>query len=1206
MFKKISYILLGMTLMVGGTVLAAPYFTYQRTLLPETNNAFDLGTTMSVWRDLFVTQICLSGDCKSAWPTGGSGGAFSWTVNSWGNSTSTTLGFLNGFLSTASSTISSSLRLPSLTQGFLYTGSTGLVQPIASSSIKLSWFDNDSGFITSSASTTLLSDFNTWTGRNNFTYASTTQLDVTGTATSTFAGSINMTGIGSHLTTHGIRSDASDGIHFHANNWTDVANFGAGNTANVIFYGGVNIDGTTRLATGLTGLLKASSGTVSTASNGTDYTLISASACSAGSHVSEITAAGVITCSADTGSGGSGLASSTPWTFGSLVVAKDNTSVTTIATSTIKTSQLTNDAGFLTSYTSPYEIATTSDITASGYAYFTKTSGRTTLGSVSTSTIANFILPFKSYGASTSTTLGLLGGLFSTASSTFGSSLYLPSLTQGFVYTGTNGLVQTIASSSIALSWFNNDSGFLTAVTVDSPLSGSGTSGSHLTLDTSGSWTGSAGSVANALTAGTGLTSAGTYNGATTRTFSLDTANANSWSVLQTFNYSSSTAYSSFVTASSTQWIGGGLQACDATTGKLNWDSTTKQFKCDTDQTGGGGFTGAINSIVTTDGSGNLMATGTQLTVGNIIATTSATSIFSGNIVAAGDGVQYLGGPSSSNRFYVTAYGITDGNTTQSPGQFKWQSGTGGTNIQSGAFNMGSAIVFGWSGGDVNAVAKDTALSRLSAGRIAVGNGSGSDTSGGLSMAYSSTTYGSFTTASSTFGNIGTLTLSTTTAGCLNTGSTGIVYASTCASGLSSYDAWTPHWAAGFSATTSSIAVGTTTSYIASLTVASSTKPQLALSAGAGLAQWAFRNAGGNLYFSTTTVAGTATTSTSALTILGSNGNIGIGTTSPWGGLSIANSSISNYSSPLFFVSTSTIPTGQLFGIFATTTTLRLGAGTSNTLYPDVGTRIGVGLSSYLGYGGLLDQFTVNGRVNTQGWLSITCDTPGSVASTVIGNICNGWSYGETEPVSGSSLTTGVGSGYMFYRSSGMQTSGNGIGIYAGATGATNWITLATSTPVMEVTFRFGNTVGNSMSTTTNVMIGFTSVPQNSVDVTNAPANGCYLTASSTQQNWRAISRSASTETNVDTGIASTTLTSKGLAGFRKFRIEADSSHCAFYIQSTESSSLVKVANITTNIPTVVLSAGVQAGNRGVASSLTPVADMFRLRFWWRDTVPAL
>jgi hypothetical protein len=48
----------------------------------------------------------------------------------------------------------------------------------------------------------------------------------------------------------------------------------------------------------------------------------------------------------------------------------------------------------------------------------------------------------------------------------------------------------------------------------------------------------------------------------------------------------------------------------------------------------------------------------------------------------------------------------------------------------------------------------------------------------------------------------------------------------------------------------------------------SSTQPQLALSAGAGVAQWTMRNSSGNLYFSTTTVAGNATTTSAAFSIL--------------------------------------------------------------------------------------------------------------------------------------------------------------------------------------------------------------------------------------------------------------------------------------------------------------------------------------------------
>lgn len=42
---------------------------------------------------------------------------------------------------------------------------------------------------------------------------------------------------------HALRSDASDGVLIEAANGTDVGIFGAGNTANALFYGGVNING---------------------------------------------------------------------------------------------------------------------------------------------------------------------------------------------------------------------------------------------------------------------------------------------------------------------------------------------------------------------------------------------------------------------------------------------------------------------------------------------------------------------------------------------------------------------------------------------------------------------------------------------------------------------------------------------------------------------------------------------------------------------------------------------------------------------------------------------------------------------------------------------------------------------------------------------------------------------------------------------------
>src|SRR3990167_5433399 len=100
---------------------AAPTLRYDVSILPISNNIYELGTTTLKWfrswtsyastTQLSADSLCLNSDtCRTTWPTGGSG-TFSWTPTSWGVSTSTTLGFLNGFLSTASSTINSNLLI---------------------------------------------------------------------------------------------------------------------------------------------------------------------------------------------------------------------------------------------------------------------------------------------------------------------------------------------------------------------------------------------------------------------------------------------------------------------------------------------------------------------------------------------------------------------------------------------------------------------------------------------------------------------------------------------------------------------------------------------------------------------------------------------------------------------------------------------------------------------------------------------------------------------------------------------------------------------------------------------------------------------------------------------------------------------------------------------------------------------------------------
>ncbi|MDO8407991.1 MAG: hypothetical protein Q7S95_02010, partial [bacterium] len=100
-----------------------------------------------------------------------------------------------------------------------------------------------------------------------------------------------------------------------------------------------------------------------------------------------------------------------------------------------------------------------------------------------------------------------------------------------------------------------------------------------------------------------------------------------------------------------------------------------------------------------------------------------------------------------------------------------------------------------------------------------------------------------------------------------------------------------PKWSSGTWANSlvyddgTNVGIGTTTPTWL-VNPSSATASQLALSSGAGFSQWAFRNAGGLLYLATTTVAGTATSSMSALTI-NANGYLGIGSTTPTATLSV-------------------------------------------------------------------------------------------------------------------------------------------------------------------------------------------------------------------------------------------------------------------------------------------------------------------------------
>lgn len=457
------------------------------------------------------------------------------------------------FVKSASSTIAGPIdvlgnfRLPLLSQGFAGIGSNGIIYPFATSSILLSTLG---GAVTDSQ------------------VPNTITIDLASTATALAANGANCSSGNAPL---GV--NASGAVESCFDVWTEAENTSAAyisltnlsatypiaynNGTGAFTFNGLSTTTNSGLSQGFVyvgsgGLLQTAASSTALASK--QDVLVS------GTNIKTINGSSVLGSGDLTVTGsGSGLASSTPWTFGSLVVAKDNGSVTTIATSTIRTSELTNDAGFLTSYTSPYEIATSS-IAVPQVAYFTQTGGRTTLGSVATGTIT-----CSGTGVSCSTTgLSVLGGnLTITGSDTNASSTLLADTN---TWSGTNrfNFASTTYHSFTTASTTNLNIGGDSFI----DLTGTGLAVSSGVLNTSNipnaslanstiSGIALGSNLANLTATDSTLTFSGTYNGGTARTIGLNLGNANTWTVNQTFNYSSSTAYSSFNTSSSTLALSG-------------------------------------------------------------------------------------------------------------------------------------------------------------------------------------------------------------------------------------------------------------------------------------------------------------------------------------------------------------------------------------------------------------------------------------------------------------------------------------------------------------------------------------------------------------------------------------------------------------------------------------------------------------------------
>ena len=92
MIKKFLTLLTFGSLLYFGVAFAAPTIIYQRTILPEVDSTYELGTSTQAWLRANVDELCLTGDsCKTAWPSGvGSATSTEPLMASWFVATSTT------------------------------------------------------------------------------------------------------------------------------------------------------------------------------------------------------------------------------------------------------------------------------------------------------------------------------------------------------------------------------------------------------------------------------------------------------------------------------------------------------------------------------------------------------------------------------------------------------------------------------------------------------------------------------------------------------------------------------------------------------------------------------------------------------------------------------------------------------------------------------------------------------------------------------------------------------------------------------------------------------------------------------------------------------------------------------------------------------------------------------------------------------------
>lgn len=530
----------------------------------------------------------------------------------------------------------------------------------------------------------------------------------------------------------------------------------------------------------------------------------------------------------------------------------------------------------------------------------------------------SFAWPFDvstNYVSTSSKPVGFLNGLFSTASSTFSSNLYLSNLSQGLLFNGSFGLTKTVATTTLA------GTGLISV------------SNSPVVIGASGAVISCSTCVADSrsVSAGTGLNGGGDLSSDRTINLTVPVVVSSGGTNATSF------AGNSIITSNS---AGTGLIATTSqlTVGSLIATSTDKSF-----------FMGNVGISTTTPNWPLQIQSGTQPQL--VLTDPNAASGIKHVVFRSASGYVYID-KASDTTFATTSLGPkitfdTNGNgsgkigigTTTPTQSLSIQGPIGGgssvgvnlfSDSTDGGKKVGSytqELSLGNRFGQIKLWSEDTQGLSLTGNILQrsyilpLAFGVGTDTPASRLSVWGAATdaniFEAVNVASTTFLKVSNTGFGTTTVSGLtisgsatSTSNVGFnlttgcyAISNTCISGSAGGGSGTVSSGLagqlGYFSSTGTTIVGTSTNplYVDSLVatsttgwtillndgvgigttsptspfllnVSTTTTSQLSLAAGAGIPQWTFRSVGGNLYISTSTVAGTATTSVAALSLL--------------------------------------------------------------------------------------------------------------------------------------------------------------------------------------------------------------------------------------------------------------------------------------------------------------------------------------------------